>query len=62
MLDREFFGVGGRVGDDGVGVADIEGVEESAVVDGDGGVAAVFGADGGMEFVFYCAGLEEVES
>lgn len=60
---RDTYGRGGgvRVGDEGVGVADVEGVEERAVVDGDGGVAAVFGAEGGVEFVFDCAGLEEVE-
>lgn len=60
---RDVYGGGGRVGvgDEGVGVADVEGVEERAVVDGDGGVAAVFRADGGVEFVFDRAGLEEVE-
>lgn len=46
---------------DGVGEADVEGVEEGAVVDGEAGVAAVFGADGGLEGVCYGAGGEEVE-
>ena len=60
---RDTYGRGGGVGvgDEGIGVADVEGVEERAVVDGDGGVAAVFGAEGGVEFVFDRAGLEEVE-
>ena len=60
---RDTYGGGGSVGvgDEGIGVADVEGIEERAVVDGDGGVAAVFGADGGVEFVFHRAGLEGVE-
>lgn len=59
-------GVGGGCGNGGgggagIGEADVEGVEKGTVVDGDCVVAAVFGADGGVEGVGDVAGVEEVE-